>query len=206
MLGCLAKVRGLCIEQGVFPMSEKSTTTRTIKSFTMELPPTQRAAIEKMLAGGDTDPSKLMNIFTGSSSSSGSGDTNAEFVVEIKGDAVIVNGRRYDSIDDVPSPDRERVESMRANFGSGSFNDIFNDVFGDGGTQGWPPAADSRAEAMPKPPGAEPSKPESAAPRPVAPGLDTLGPGAVPPSSNMRRFGWLLLVVFGAVVAWMVVR
>jgi hypothetical protein len=180
-------------------MNEKSPVRRTIststKTWTLdELPSESREAIKKMMASGKVDVDGLLHGF---GSRSSGGDSKPEFVVEIEGEAIVVNGHRYECIDDVPAAERERVEALRASFAKGgSLMDIFDDAFGEMRTDGTSPAGADRPESVPPP----------ATFQPAASGLETLSPGAVPRGSAMRRFGWLLLVVFCAVVAWLVVR
>lgn len=182
-------------------MTGKSSDWRTISSSSStktwtsldQLPPAQRATIEKLLAGGKVDGNELSREFLQGDSG---GDSQDQFVVEFNGDAVTVNGRRYDSIDAVPFPERERVQALRASFGPGTgMTDIFNENFSAGGVDATPPADGYRAETM-----GRPAAPDRGTARANA------SPGAVPPSRAMRRVGQFLVVVVCAAVAWLVSR
>ncbi|MEN5342998.1 hypothetical protein ABE599_04765 [Achromobacter mucicolens] len=83
-----------------------STTTRSWSSTT-DLTPEQRTQIEALLDGG-------IDGVTVSESWRYSGTENGEtFNVQIDDGAVTVNGRRYDSLDEVPRAERERIEALR---------------------------------------------------------------------------------------------
>lgn len=51
-------------------------------------------------------------------------DQEGAFDVRIKNGAVTVNGRRYDSLDQVPREQRERIEALQQEMGSGSLQDM----------------------------------------------------------------------------------
>lgn len=83
-----------------------STTTRSWSSTT-DLTPEQRKHIEELLEGG-------MDGATVSEQWSYSGTENGQtYTVQINDGAVTLNGRRYDSLDEVPRADRERIEALR---------------------------------------------------------------------------------------------
>ena len=51
-------------------------------------------------------------------------DEDGAFDVQIKNGTVTVNGRRYDSLDQVPREQRERIEALQQAMGSGSLQDM----------------------------------------------------------------------------------
>ncbi|HCW20346.1 MAG TPA: hypothetical protein DHL02_20860, partial [Achromobacter sp.] len=80
-----------------------STTTRSW-STTTDLTPEQRVHIEDLL-------DSRMDGVSVSQEWNYSGLENGEvFKVQIKDGAVTVNGRKYDSLDEVPRADRERID------------------------------------------------------------------------------------------------
>ncbi len=83
-----------------------STTTRSWSSTT-DLTPEQRKHVEALLDG-------QMDGATVSEQWSYSGTENgATFTVDIKDGVVTVNGRRFESMDEVPRADREHIEALR---------------------------------------------------------------------------------------------
>ncbi|MEN4917955.1 hypothetical protein ABE485_04735 [Achromobacter spanius] len=85
----------------------RSSTTTKSWSSTTALTPEQRASIEALL-------DSPIDGATVSETWSYAGTENGEtFNVEIRNGAVTVNGRRYDSLDDVPRAERERIEALR---------------------------------------------------------------------------------------------
>ena len=88
----------------------RSTTTTRSWSAAKDLTPEQRANIEDLLDGG-------MDGATVSETWSYAGIENGEsFKVEIKNGAVTVNGRKYDSLDEVPRAERERIEALPVSY------------------------------------------------------------------------------------------
>lgn len=84
-----------------------STTTRSW-STTTDLTPEQRVHIEDLL-------DSRMDGVSVSQEWNYSGLENGEvFKVQIKDGAVTVNGRKYDSLDEVPRADRERIDALRS--------------------------------------------------------------------------------------------
>jgi hypothetical protein len=188
-------------------MTEKSSTRQTISSTTQtwesldKLPPGPRAMVEKMLAGGKVDASSLGHEW-------GRG-TAAEdtFVVKIDNGEITVNGRKYDSIDQVPQADRERVEAVRKGFDAGGLMDIFGDK-GAQAAAGFAAAgraADSDTAAGAQTATAATATAQAAHAHAAAragadlPASFGASPGYVPPGSGARRLAqWL---VAAAVVA-----
>ncbi|MBB1594294.1 hypothetical protein [Achromobacter sp. UMC46] len=98
-----------------------STTTRSWSSTT-DLTPEQRVNIEELLDG------KLDGV-TVSQEWSYSGLENGEvFKVEIKDGAVTVNGRKYDSLDEVPRAERERIDALRSGKDLGGLWDMLTNA------------------------------------------------------------------------------
>lgn len=180
----------------------RSTTTTRSWSSTNDLTPEQRANIEELLDGA-------MDGTTTSETWSYAGIENGEtFKVEIKDGAVTVNGRRYDSLDQVPRAERERIEALRAGQGDGGLWDMLRNAGVD---------VENLAQGM-KQRDAQPEfvietddpaqPPRSAAAQPVQSAKTAasfgLAPGAVPASGGgLRR---MLLIGIAVGLGWWVAR
>lgn len=177
----------------------RSTTTTRSWSTTKDLTPEQRANIEELLDGG-------MDGASVSQTWSYAGIENGEsFKVEIKDGAVTVNGRKYDSLDEVPRAERERIEALRAGQGDGGLWDMLRNAGVDveNLAQGM-----KQHEAKPEfvietddPAPAQARTSAEAAPSHVNAGLP---PGAVPAKSGgLRR---MLLIGMAIGLGWWVAR
>ncbi|MNL19116.1 hypothetical protein D3C87_1403010 [compost metagenome] len=117
------------------------------------------------------------------------------FKVDIDNGAVTVNGQRYNSLDDVPRAERERIESLRDGEGMKGLWDMLKnagvqieDLPGDHAARAGKPAftietdngsADAIASA--------PARPLEAAEIARASADPAASPGAVPKSGGLRR-------------------
>ncbi|EHK68042.1 hypothetical protein [Achromobacter arsenitoxydans] len=163
-----------------------STTTRSWSSTT-DLTPEQRKNIEALLEGG-------IDGATISEQWSYSGTENGKtYTVEINDGAVTLNGRRYDSLDEVPRADRERIEALRNGQGMEGLWDMLRNAGVD---------SHNLANALPghqaKPaftietegPDAGPASAASSSDAQRAASQQTqtgLAPGAVPSGGGLRR-------------------
>ena len=94
-------------------MTEKNNTwrsTTTTRSWTISsgLSSEHRDAIEALRGAGLGDGARVSEQWRYAGD-----DGDGPFNVEIKDGAVTVNGRRYDSLDEVPREERERIEALR---------------------------------------------------------------------------------------------
>ncbi|WP_454674395.1 hypothetical protein [Achromobacter pestifer] len=168
-----------------------STTTRSWTADT-DLTPEQRVNIEDLL------DRKMGSV---SEQWSYAGFENGEaFKVEIKDGAVTVNGRHYDSLDDVPRAERERIEALRSGEGLGGLWDMLKnagvdikDLAGDpAGNQG-KPAFTIETDA--------PDQPTATPAQPASVNADrSLAPGAVPAGGGLRRM--LLIGIAIGLALW----
>ncbi len=175
----------------------RNTTTTRSWSSAKALTAEQRANIEALLDGG-------MDGATVSETWSYAGIENGEpFKVEIKDGAVTVNGRKYDSLDEVPRAERERIEALRAGQGAGGLWDMLRNAGVD---------VENLAPRL-KPQDAKPEfaietdtpAPARAAASSVQSGPDAgLPPGAVPAKSGGLRRTLLIGVAIG--LGWWVAR
>lgn len=179
-----------------------STTTRswsTSRTFTDE----QRADIDALLDaglhGGKVHVSEQWRY---------SGDNeDGPFQVEIKDGAVTVNGQHYDSIDEVPRAQRERIEALRGGLADGGLWDMLQQAGVDiGGLAGTATRGTEKPEFImetdiPDVRSAAPaSEPAATDARP----MDTQAPGAVPRGGGgLRR---IVLVVVAVGLAWWILR
>lgn len=173
-----------------------STTTRSWTSDT-NLTPEQRINIEDLL------DRKMGNVSVSEQWSYAGFENGEAFKVEIKDGAVTVNGRQYDSLDDVPRAERERIEALRSGEGLGGLWDMLKnagvdikDLAGDpAGNQGKPAftiETDTPDQATATP--ATPAQPASGnADR-------SLAPGAVPARGGLRRM--LLIGIAIGLALW----
>lgn len=136
------------------------------------------------------------------------GDGDGRFEVEIKDGAVTVNGRRYDSMDEVPRADRDRIEAVRNGLDNSGLWDVLRQAGVDiGGLAG----SDTR-HAAGKPefimetdiPDVRGAASAHDAPTPAAQAMDAPAPGAAPRNGGgLRR---IVLVVVGVGLAWWILR
>lgn len=172
---------------------KSSTTTRSWSSVN-DLTPEQQAEIEALLDG-------RMGSTTVTEKWSYAGFENGEaFKVDIDNGAVTVNGRRYDSLDEVPRAERERIEALRSGQGMeglwGMLRNAGVAVDDLGGSfeaaRGGKPAftietegdAARSAETRPASTAAQAAPPRI---RTEANADPTLAPGAVPAGGGLRR-------------------
>jgi hypothetical protein len=177
-------------------MTEKSNTRSTISSTTQTwesldlLPAAQRAMVEKMMAEANMDINALGQEWGRTV------ETKDAFVVKIEDGAITVNGRKYDSIDDVPAAERERVQAVRAGFGAGGLMDIFGDKE-DGASASFKTAggASDGATADTQSVSGAASATYARATAGSAGNAAGTSPGYVPPSAGGRRLVQALLVI-----------
>lgn len=167
----------------------KSSTTTRSWSSTTNLTPEQQENIEELLGG------KLGSVSVQEKWSYAGTENGEAFKVDIDNGAVTVNGRHYDSLDDVPRAERERIESLRDGEGMKGLWDMLKnagvqieDLPGDHAARAGKPAftietdngsADAIANASAR--SLEAAEIARASADPVA------SPGAVPKSSGLRR-------------------
>lgn len=127
----------------------------------------QRSAVEKLKSEGGL---------------AGSEDT---FSAEIRDGVVTVNGKRYDSMDEVPAEYRERIETLRKGMGAdGDLMKLLNEM-----TAQATVAQETQARVDM---GSGVASTEAG----------TTAPGAVPPSNTFGKLLRVALVVICAVAAW----
>ncbi|WAI81093.1 MULTISPECIES: hypothetical protein [Achromobacter] len=167
----------------------KSSTTTRSWSSTTDLTPEQRVNIEDLLDG------KLGSVSIQEKWSYAGTENGEAFKVDIDNGAVTVNGRHYDSLDDVPRAERERIEALRDGEGMKGLWDMLKnagvqieDMPGDDAARTGKPAftietddgsADAIASASARPLEATETARVSTDP--------TASPGAVPKSGGLRR-------------------
>ncbi len=188
----------------------RSTTTTTSWSTSQDLTREQRDGLDSLL----DDAADHANVRVTEQWRYASDGEDGPFKVEIQDGAVTVNGQRYNSLDEVPRADRERIEALRAGLADGGLWDMLKNAGIDiGGLAGTPGQRDPDKpefiietdipdvrSAAPAERGAPPAQasPASASSR------DAPAPGAVP-----RSGGGLLRIVLVAVavgLAWWVLR
>lgn len=107
------------------------------------------------------------------------------FVAEIHNGAVTINGKRYDSMDQVPAADRERIESARQGLGTdGDLMKLLDEMTAQAAVA---QEAQARIDLG-----------SGIAPNAV----HATAPGAVPPSNAFGKLLRVALVVICAVAAW----
>lgn len=179
-----------------------STTTRSVSS-TSDLTPEQRVHIEDLL------DSKMDGVSVTQEWSYAGLENGESFNVLIKDGAVTVNGRKYDSLDEVPRAERERIEALRSGKDLGGLWDMLKsagidvqDFAGDAADGKRKPAFTIETDS--------PDQADAPSARP-APAADTshtsrinadpsLSPGAVPSGGGLRRM--LLIGIAIGLALW----
>lgn len=181
----------------------KSSTTTRSWSSTTNLTPEQRVNIEDLLDG------KLGSVSIQEKWSYAGTDNGEVFKVDIDNGAVTVNGQHYNSLDDVPRAERERIEALRDGEGMKGLWDMLKnagvsieDVPGDHAARAGKPAftietdgdgagaiAATSAPVVDVPDAAETGRtPSTAAAQGARINMDpAASPGAVPKSGGLRR-------------------
>lgn len=188
----------------------RSTTTTTSWSTTNGLTREQRDSLDSLLDGA----SDAANVRVSEQWSYASGGEDGPFKVEIKDGAVTVNGQRYDSLDEVPRAERERIEALRGGLANGGLWDMLKNAGIDiGGLAGAPAKHDPDKPEfiietdIPDVRGVAPAAsgaPQMHAFPAGAPSPDAPAPGAVPRSGGgLLR---IVLVVVAVGLAWWVLR
>lgn len=166
-----------------------STTTRSWSS-TSDLTPEQRVHIEDLL------DSKMDGASVTQEWSYAGLENGESFNVLIKDGAVTVNGRKYDSLDEVPRAERERIDALRSGKDLGGLWDMLKnagidvqDFAGDAADGKRKPAftieTDSPDQA--DAPSARPAPAAGASPPSRVNADPSLSPGAVPSGGGLRR-------------------
>ncbi|MBB1627920.1 hypothetical protein [Achromobacter sp. UMC71] len=188
----------------------RSTTTTTRWSSTKGLTREQRDSLDSLLDGA----ADAANVRVSEQWSYASGGEDGPFKVEIKDGAVTVNGQRYDSLDEVPRADRERIEALRGGLADGGLWDMLKNAGIDiGGLAGAP---DQRDPAKPEfiietdiPDVRSAAPAVSGAPQAQAFPASASSPNAPAPGAVPRSGGGLLrmvLVVAAVGLVWWVLR
>ena len=179
-----------------------STTTRSWSS-TSDLTPEQHVHIEDLL------DSKMDGVSVTQEWSYAGLENGESFNVLIKDGAVTVNGRKYDSLDEVPRAERERIEALRTGKDLGGLWDMLKnagidvqDFAGDAADGKRKPAftieTDSPDQADAS--SARPA-PAAGASHPSRVNADpSLSPGAVPSGGGLRRM--LLIGIAIGLALW----
>lgn len=167
----------------------KSSTTTRSWSSTTNLTPEQQENIEELLGG------KLGSVSVQEKWSYAGTENGEAFKVDIDNGAVTVNGRHYDSLDDVPRAERERIEALRDGEGMKGLWDMLKnagvqieDIPGDHAARTGKPAFtietdNGSADAITS----VSARPLEAAEIARASADPTASPGAVPKSGGLRR-------------------
>lgn len=172
----------------------RSTTTRSWSSTT-DLTPEQRENVEALLDG------KMDGVSVSQEWSYTSLENGQAFKVQTKDGAITVNGRKYDSLDEVPRAVRERIEAQR----SGQDLDGLWDMLKNAGID-IKDLAGSLADGKSKPAFTietdNPDRDAAATAPPARPGHadPTLPPGAVPSGGGLRRM--LLIGIAIGLALW----
>lgn len=127
----------------------------------------QRSAVEKLKSVGGL---------------AGSEDS---FSAEIQDGVVTVNGKRYDSIDEVPAEYRERIETLRKGMGAdGDLMKLLNEMTAQATVAQETQTRVDMGSGV------------------ASNDAGTTAPGAVPPSNTVSKLLRVALVVICAVAAW----
>lgn len=127
----------------------------------------QRSAVEKLKSEGGL---------------AGSEDA---FTAEIKDGVVTVNGKRYDSIDEVPAEYRERIETLRKGMSAdGDLMKLLNEMTAQATVAQETQARTDMGSGI------------------ASDAVRSTAPGAVPPSNAFGKLLRVALVVICAVAAW----
>lgn len=187
-------------------MTEKNNTwrsTTTTRSWTISsgLSSEHRDAIEALRGAGLGDGARVSEQWRYAGD-----DGDGPFNVEIKDGSVTVNGRRYDSLDEVPREERERIEALRNGLAHDGLWDTLREAGLDiGGLMGADaPTSQAKPEFIMETdiPDVRDAAPAGASA--AASGVDASAPGAVPRGGSGLRRIVLVAVVVG--LAWWVLR
>lgn len=188
----------------------RSTTTTTSWSTAKGLTREQRDSLDALLDGAPD----AANVRVSEQWSYASGGEDGPFKVEIKDGAVTVNGQRYNSLDEVPRAERERIEALRGGLADGGLWDMLKHAGIDiGGLAGAPDKRDPDKPEfiietdIPDVRSAAPAA--SGAPQTQAFPASASSPDAPAPGAVPRSGGGLLrivLVVVAVGLAWWVLR
>lgn len=170
----------------------KSSTTTRSWSSTTDLTPEQQASIEELL------DSKMDGVSVSEKWSYAGTENGETFKVDIDNGAVTVNGRRYDSLDDVPRAERERIEALRSGQGMEGLWGMLKSAGVDVSELGGGAAARSGKPAFTiETEGDGADSPAAATTRPISRAMplsppainagSALSPGAVPARGGFRR-------------------
>lgn len=179
-----------------------STTTRSWSS-TSDITPEQRVNIEDLL------DSKMDSVSVTQEWSYAGLENGESFKVLIKDGAVTVNGRKYDSLDEVPRAERERIEALRSGKDLGGLWDMLKNAGIDVQDFAGVAADGKRKPAFTiETDGADQTDASSAPPAPAVGASHasrinadpSLSPGAVPSGGGLRRM--LLIGIAIGLALW----
>ena len=107
------------------------------------------------------------------------------FSAEIKDGAVTINGKHYDSMDEVPAADRERIDALRKGMGAdGDLMKLLNEMTAQATVAQETQTRVDMGKGI------------------ASNGAPATAPGAVPPSNILGKLLRVALVVICAVAAW----